>query len=165
MIRAFVLTATTLLAAQAHAGTCIVDFQKAVTETDEGKGAQQKIDTMLETRRTEVAKMQSDFEQEVKDLQSRAMILSDDARAEAEQQLMMKQGRLQQTAAQYEMELGQMYNTLLSELDQKMRSLSITIAKEKSCDPLLDAGAVVYAGASTTDITAELVAKYNAIHK
>lgn len=164
MNRVFLLAAL-VFAPQAFAGPCIVDFQKAVTETEEGKSAQQKIDTMLETRRNEVAKMQSDFEQEVKDLQSRAMILSDEARAEAEQQLMMKQARLQQTAAQYEMELGQTYNVLLSELDQKMRSLSITIAKEKGCDPLFDAGAVVYAGGSTTDITLELVSKYNAIHK
>ena len=166
MLRPFLLTSALLLAAApAQAASCIVDFQTAVTETEEGKSAQTRIDTMLESRRTEVARMQTEFEQEVKDLQSRAMILSDEARAEAEQALMTKQARLQQTAMQYETELGQTYQVLLSELDQKMRSLSITIAKEKNCDMLLDAGAVVYTGPAVNDITKELVTKYNSIHK
>lgn len=166
MLRRFLLTSALLLAAApAQAGTCIVDFQTAVTETEEGKAAQKRIDTMLESRRNEVARMQTELEQEMKDLQSRAMILSDDARAEAEQALMTKQARFQQTAMQYETELGQTYQVLLSELDQKMRSLSITIAKEKKCDMLLDAGAIVYSGPAVDDITNELVAKYNTIHK
>ena len=165
MVRRFLFACLLFVALPAHAGSCVVDFQTAVTETEEGKAAQKRIDAMLESRRNEVTKMQADFEQEVKDLQSRAMILSDDARAEAEQALMAKQARLQQTAMQYESELGQTYNVLLSELDQKMRSLAITIAKEKNCDMLIDAGAVVYTGPAVSDVTTELVSKYNSIHK
>ena len=95
MVRRFLFACLLFVALPAHAGSCVVDFQTAVTETEEGKAAQKRIDAMLESRRNEVTKMQADFEQEVKDLQSRAMILSDDARAEAEQALMAKQARLQ----------------------------------------------------------------------
>lgn len=167
MVRRFLLMTVFLfiaLPAQA-AKIAVVDFQRAVTETEEGKKAQSRIDTMLESRRAEVAKMQTDFEQAVKDLQSRAMILAPEAMQAEEQKLMQQQAVLQQKAMQYETELGQTYQVLLSELDQKMRSLAITIAKEKSYDLLLDAGAVVYRSGDTVDITDELVSKYNSIHK
>ena len=158
------LASSLMLSSTALAGNCVVDFQKAVETTDEGKNAQKRMDTMLDTRRQEMENMQAELEREAKDFQQKAMILSDSARAEAEQALMAKQARFQQTAMQYEAELAQTYNMLLAELGQKMRSLSITIAKEKGCDILLDSAAVVYPG-KATDITDELVVKYNAIHK
>jgi Skp family chaperone for outer membrane proteins len=165
MFRRLCLTAGLLsMASPALAANCVVDFQKAVETTDEGKSAQSRMDTMLETRRGEMARMQSDLENEAKEFQQKAMILSEQARAEAEQALMAKQQRFQQTAMQYEGELAQTYNMLLSELGEKMRSLSITIAKERKCDILLDSAAVVYGG-SSVDLTSELVTKYNAIHK
>jgi len=165
MFRRVCLTGFLLaFATPAAAANCVVDFQKAVETTDEGKGAQSQMDTMLETRRNEMARMQTELENEAKEFQQKAMILSEAARAEAEQALMAKNQRFQQTAMQYEQELSQTYNMLLSELGEKMRSLSITIAKERSCDILLDSAAVVYKGKSA-DLTDELVAKYNAIHK
>ena len=167
MFRQFFLLASFLLvSSQALAGTiATVDFQRAVTETDEGKSAQKRIDTMYETRRSEIEKMQAELEQEMKDFQSRAMILSDGARAEAEQSLMAKQQRFQQTAMQYEGELQQQYGVLLQELDTKMRSLAITIAKEKQFDLVIDSAVVVYHGGDVVDMTSDLVIKYNAIHK
>lgn len=165
MFRSFCLLSISLLfATPALAANCVVDFQTAVETTDEGKNAQKRMDSMLDTRRTEMERMQAELEQEAKEFQQKAMILSESARAEAEQALLSKQARFQQTAMQYEGELAQTYNMLLADLGQKMRSLSITIAKEKGCDVLLDSAAVVYAG-KATDITSELVSKYNAIHK
>jgi len=148
------------------AGTiAVVDFQRAVTETDEGKSAQSRIDNMYESRRGEIEKMQAGLEAEVKDFQSRAMILSDEAKAEQQQSLMAKQQQFQQTAMQYENELQQQYNGMLQDLDTKMRSLAITIAKEQGYELVLDAAVVVYQGDDVKDMTGELVSKYNTIHK
>ena len=146
------------------ANLAVVDFQRAVENTEEGRSAQSRMDTMLESRRNEMLRMQTELEKEMQDFQSRAMILSEQARADAEQELMAKQQRYQSTAMQYETELAQTYQMLLAELGQKMRSLAITIAKEKGVDVLMDAAAVVYTGDNVVDITDELIKKYDAIH-
>src|SRR5690606_19709477 len=131
----------------------------------QGKAAQKKIDDMYETRRAEIERMQRDLEKQIQDFQARAMILSDEARAEQEQQLMLKQQQFQQRSMQYEVELQQTYSTLLADLDQKMRALAATIAKDKGYDLVLDSAVVVYMGGSVVDMTSELVARYNKTHK
>lgn len=143
----------------------VVDFQRAVTETEQGKAAQKKIDDMYESRKGEIERMQKDLEKQIQDFQARAMILSDQARAEQEQQLMVKQQQFQQRYMQYEAELQQTYAGLLQELDQKMRALSVTIAKEKNYDLVVDRAVVVHMGGEVIDMTPDLVARYNAAHK
>lgn len=166
MLRATLVFLMLLVAAPAFAGPiAVVDFQRAVTETEQGKSAQSKIDNMYDTRKVEIERMQKDLEKEIQDFQARAMILSEQARMEQEQQLMAKQQRFQQTSMQYEVELQQTYSGLLSELDQKMRALSAVIAKEKGYDLVLDRAVVVHMGGSVVDMTADLVARYNQTHK
>ena len=60
---------------------CLIDFQTAVTATAEGKAAQTKIDSMYSSRKSELERMQTELEKAIQDYQSRAMILSAEAKA------------------------------------------------------------------------------------
>ena len=107
VVRLFAVLFVLLCALPAQAGTiAVIDFQRAVVETDEGKSAQTRIDTMYESRRGEIERMRSELEREAQEFQSQAMILADSARAEREQALIAKNQRFQQTAMQYETELA-----------------------------------------------------------
>lgn len=166
MLRAVLVVLMLLVAVPSFAGTiAVVDFQRAVQETEQGKAAQSKIDTMYQSRKQEIANAQAALEKEIKDFQARAMILSDQARGEQEQQLMQKQAQFQQTAMRYEAELQQTYASVLEDLDQKMRALSATIAKEKGYSLVLDRAVVVHMGGDVIDMTGDLVARYNSTHK
>ena len=143
-------------------GIAVIDFQRAVTETNEGQAAQTKLDGMYSARKTEIENKQKALEAEFNDFQSRAMILSDSAKAEAEQKLMRKQGEFQQLYMQYEQEMQQTYMTMLQELDQKMRQASEKVAKQRGFDLVIDRAAVVYMGGDTVDMTDDLVKAYNA---
>ncbi|MCB9690485.1 MAG: OmpH family outer membrane protein [Alphaproteobacteria bacterium] len=163
MTRFLVLSATLLFSVQAWAGgIAVVDFQRAVNETNEGKAAQAKLDGMFAARKGEIDKKQAELEAEFKDFESRAMILSESARAEAQQTLIQKQGAFQQLYMQYEGEMQQTYMTLLQDLDQKMRTISEKVAREKGYDLVIDRAAVVYMGGATVDMTDDLVKRYNA---
>src|SRR5262249_50718886 len=100
---------------------CYVDFQTAVTSTDEGKAAQKKIDTMYAARKSELEKMQSDLQKHIQDYQSRSLILAADAKAQEEQKLGLEQDNFQKTYQQYQDEMQQTYQQLLGDLDEKMR--------------------------------------------
>ena len=165
----YILICTVMLASNIVApvaawagGIAVIDFQRAVNETNEGKAAQSKLDTMYASRKSEIETKRNELEAEFKDFQSRAMILSEAARGEEEQKLGMKQQQFQQLYMQYEQEMQQQYMQLLQNLDTKMRSVSEKLAKEKGYDLVIDKAAVVYVGGSTVDMTDALVTRYNA---
>lgn len=159
---AVMLLVATAAPTLAHAGgIAVIDFQRAVTETNEGQAAQKKLDAMYSARKTEIEKKQGDLEAEFNDFQSRSMILSDTAKAEAQQSLMRKEQEFQQLYMQYEQEMQQTYMTMLQDLDTKMRRTSEIVAKEKGYDLVIDRAAVVYMGGATVDMTDTLVQRYN----
>jgi outer membrane protein len=144
LVFAFTLLVGLFAAAPALAAQiAVVDFQKAVTQTEEGTNAQKKIDTMYMSRKQEIDKLRTDLEASIQDYQSRAMILSEQARAETEQRLAGQQAQFEQRYMQYQQELQQVYGTMLQDLDGKMRTLVSTIAKEKSYSLVIDAAAVM----------------------
>jgi outer membrane protein len=164
MFARWILVASLMLAAApAWAGKiAVVDFQRAVTETTEGKAAQTKLDTMYSSRKADIDKMKTDLDAKLADYQSRQLILSPDARKAAENDIMARQQKFESTYQQYQGEMQQTYLSLLQDLDEKMRTLTEKIAKEKAYDIVLDRAAVVYVGGDSVDMTDELIKRYNA---
>lgn len=161
--RSLFVVAFCLAALPAYAGgIAIVDFQRAVMETTEGKAAQTRLDTMYATRKAEIDKLKADLEGDLADYQSRQLILSDDARATTEKGLIDKQQKFEMKYAEYQQEMQQTYYELLQGLDENMRMMCEKIAKEKAYDVVLDRAAVVYFGGATIDMTDELIRRYNA---
>lgn len=162
MFRSFFLLICLFMAVPAMATPTIavVDFQKAIEQIPDGKAAKTKIETMYATRKGEIDRMQQTYEREVKDYESRALILSEEARGEAEQQLLQKRAQLEQTLYQYEGELQQTQMTLMQDLLEKMRAMAETVAKEKGYGIVLDSAVIVYMGPDVIDMTPELVKRY-----
>jgi outer membrane protein len=151
------------LATPALAGKiAIVDFQRAVAETDEGKKAEQRLEQGMTTRRAELSRQQTELERLYKDYEARKLILNEEARKSAEMEIVNKQRKLEADAQRFEQEMQQEYLEIVSSLDGSMRELSGRIAKEKGYDIVLDQSAVIYASGETVDMTPELIRRYNA---
>jgi outer membrane protein len=144
------------------AGVAVVDFQRAVNETDEGKAAQAKLDGMFQQKRSEIDKLGKELQAAFADYEKRKLVLSQDARGALEEQLRAKQGNLQGTQMQYEQQMQKAYYELLQNLDVKMRALTGKIAKEHQYELVLDSAVVVFSGEPTIDMTDELIKRYNA---
>ena len=159
----FVLVALLVSSVSWAGGIAVVDFQRAVNETNEGKAAQKKLDTMYASKKSEIEALQVQLETAVKDYQARQMILSEEARQTTERELMQRQQQFEMTYQQYQSEMQQNYYGMLQDLDTKMRALTEIIAKEKAYDVVLDKGAVVYVGSGAVDLTNVLIQRYNAL--
>ncbi|MEM6931377.1 MAG: OmpH family outer membrane protein, partial [Myxococcota bacterium] len=121
-MRPVLAAALLFLSTPALAGPiCVVDLQKAVSETKEGKAAQKRLDGMFSSKRADLARMETNLQAAVKDYEGRRDILSPTARADEEQKLLQQQQQLQQSAAQAEAEMQQTYVGMLGELDKKLR--------------------------------------------
>ena len=143
---------------------CFVDFQKAVTDTQEGQAAQKKIDSMYSSRKGELERMQAELEKAIQDYQGRALILSQEAKQAEEQKLGLQEQTFQRTYMQYQQEMQQTYATLLGDLDEKMKTTATAVGKEQGCSVVLDKAVVVYFGSDVADVTTPLVTKYHAAH-
>ncbi len=167
MVRFLFLTLTLCLTAPAALAQSIgvIDFMAAAEQTAEGKRANEKLEATYATRQTELNQMKSEFEKEVVELQNASVMMSPELLAERQQALGMKQAELQQRAMMAEQELQQMQMELTADIGEKMRVLAEQIGRERGLDIVLDKAVAVYIGPSVKDLTADLIAKYNATHK
>jgi Skp family chaperone for outer membrane proteins len=166
MMRSLVMTVLLLASGSAWAEKiCAADFQKAVEDTNQGKAATTRIESLNNTRSNELEKLKAAYDTAVQDYSSRQMILSADARAAEEQKLMQQQGTLQQKYVQYQEEMQRELMNALQSLGEKMKVVAQTVGKEQACTLMLDKSVVIYSGAELVDLTSVLVTRYNTTHK
>ena len=169
---AFVLNLVTisagwlLTAPPAHAAEAkiaVVDFQRAINEVKEGATAKTKLESMFKEKKLAIEQMEVDLRAKDEEYKKQAVILSDAARQQKEQELMQLQMQYQQVYMQSEQEMQQAYAVIMEELISKMRDLAEEIGKEKGFTLIVEAteGGVVYFDTSL-DITDELIKRYDA---
>ena len=163
MFRLFFAVLALTVSMQAYAGgIAVVDFNKAAELTIEGKRATARLEAFVSSSQKELEQAQSGFEQEVMEFQKGALVMSDAARTAREQELGQKQAALEQQYMATQQQLSQMQLELTTELGEKMRAVSQSIAKEKGYDLVLDKAVAAYVGPSIVDITGLLVERYDA---
>ena len=152
---------TVLVAAPAFADAklCVIDSNDAINETDEGRSAQSKLETMYASKQAEIERQQAALEKEFADYEARKMILSEAARAEQEKALMAKQEAFQRMVAQSEQEMQSTYNDLLQGMSEKLLRLAPVVGVRKGCSIILDKSAAVYVGPDVLDLTRDVIAE------
>ncbi|MFK7929843.1 MAG: OmpH family outer membrane protein, partial [Myxococcota bacterium] len=92
MLRLCVLVISLGLTLPAMAGgIAYVDFQSAVNDSTKGQSAQKRLEQMYAARKVEVDKQKAQLEKALTQYEQQKLILTDQARAQAEQTLMMQQ--------------------------------------------------------------------------
>lgn len=160
-------------------GIAIVDFQTAIDQVAEGARARAELKALQEQKQAEITGLENQlqtkgqaFQTALGTYQSQVQmnILTDDARAQREQELGMMQNELmqleqtyQQTAMQAEAEVQQMYAEKMEAIIGKMRTVSESIAKEKGYDLVFEVteSGLVYQAASVPNITADVIKRYD----
>ena len=72
-------------------GIAVVDFQKALTQIQEGKKVEAELNTLMQQKQGEVQQLQINLQTQMQQYQQQQALLSDQARAEKEQALMQLQ--------------------------------------------------------------------------
>lgn len=150
-------------AAFAQAKVATVDFQRAINEVAEGKTAKAKLEAMYAEKKAALDQMQANFSKKQADYQKQAVVLSDSAKKQKEDELNNDMMQLQASYQRYEGEFQQAYMGAMDTLLQKMRKIAAEIGKEGNYTLVIEVteGGIVYS-VSTVDITDELIKRYNA---
>jgi outer membrane protein len=151
--------------AMAEFKVAVVDFQQALTEIDEGTTAMARLEGVRDEKMRSIERMRQELQAMGTELQNQSAILSQAALAEKEEQFMNAQMAYQQAAMQAEQELQTMYLTMMEEFFGKLSTVAEEIGTQGGYNLVLEAtesGVIFHSG--VTDITDELVKRYNAKH-
>lgn len=159
---ALFLSAATIGEAQADTKVVVIDFQAALSQVQEGKLVQARLEGMYNEKAASLRKMEEQLMAMQQEYEKQAMVLSDEAKRQKEQEFMAGQAQYQQMVMQSEQEFQQAYAKEMEGLIAKMRKVAGEMAKAKGYDLVIDAAAVAYAGPNVPDLTTDLVTKYDA---
>lgn len=140
-----------------------VDFMRAAEGVGEWTQAQARLDAMFAEKKAAIERMEGSIRQKQEDYEKQALLLSDAAKKQKEEELQLQYMEYQQARARSEGEMQQAYLGAMQTVTEKMKKICETIAAERGYTLVIEVneGGVLYT-ASSIDITDEVVKRYNA---
>ena len=148
--------------AQAQLKIGVVDLQRAINETEDGRQAQKRLKKLFDERQKSLDGKQQSLKAQKESLERQQGVLAEDAfrkKAEKFQQDLME---LQNEYMQYQQELSQKESELTQKILEKMQQILRRIGQSEGYTLIVEAneGGVVWVP-SNLDLTDVLIQRYN----
>jgi len=144
----------------------VVDFERAVVESKEGKKASDKFNGTLQAKQGEIEKKQKEIEDQQKKLQNGARTLSDVAKADLQKDIDRRTTELQRVNEDAQKELQTLRDALLRPIAERATAILNAMASERNYTLVVDISNpennVIWKN-DKNDITAELVKKIDEV--
>jgi outer membrane protein len=138
----------------------VVDFERAVVESAEGKKASDKFNGLLQAKQGEIERKQKELEDQQKKLQNGARTLSDTAKNDLQKDIDRRTRELQRLNEDAEKDLQGARDELLRPIAERATAILNAMANEKGYTLVVDVSNpennVLWANPKN-DLTAELV--------
>ncbi len=140
----------------------VVDFTRAINETNEGKAAQARLDSMVAGKKAELEQMEASLKALADEYQTKGPTLSEEARKGYEQRLYQGQGQLQQAAAMNEQAMQAQYVQVMDTVFNSLKAQASAIGKAGGYTVILESsqGGVLFAK-DGIDLTDKVIARAN----
>ncbi|MCX7808131.1 MAG: OmpH family outer membrane protein, partial [Deltaproteobacteria bacterium] len=141
----------------------VVDLQRALLETEDGRRAKAKLKRLFKQRQDELDRRQSELRQMSQELEQQSKVLSAEARQERIEALQKKAIELQQLYLQYQRELAEREAEYTSQIISRMERILRRIGQSEGYTLILERneGGVVWVP-SNLDLTDVVIQRYNA---
>lgn len=140
----------------------VVDLQRAITETEDGRKAKDKLKKLFEGRQKELDKKQSELKKLKDELDQQKNVLSRDA-LEAKVESYQKQlVDLQQVYVDYQRELAEKEGELTRSIVERMERILRRIGQSEGYTLIMDRASGVIFVPTNLDLTDVLIQRYNA---
>jgi len=146
--------------AQAPVKVGVVDFQRALNEVAEGKKAKSTLEQRYEATRLQVESKRAELQQMKENIEAQGVMLSPDALSAKEQEYQREMIAFQQVLMESQQEMALMEQELTGDIVDKLFKTAQKIGAEGGYNIIIEAQTIVYLN-GTTDITDEVIARYN----
>ena len=140
----------------------VVDFTRAINETNEGRAAQARLDSMVNGKKAELEQMEASLQAMATEYQEKVPTLSTEARQGYEQRLYQGQMELQQAAALNEQQMQAQYVQVMDTVFNSLKGHAEAIGQAEGFSLIIESsqGAVLFS-ASGSDLTDQVIARAN----
>lgn len=159
----FVFAAMTCFAASASAEIKIgyIDMQKAIQDTSTGKKAKVELEGEFNKKKKDLEKKEADLKKMNDDLEKKSMVLTDDVKAQRQQELQAEMMKYRELVARSQQDIQKRERDLTVPIVEKLRSILDGIAKKESYTVVLEKSenSVMWAD-KQIDLTERIVKDY-----
>ena len=143
----------------------VVDFERAVVESTEGKKSSEKFTAALQAKQGDVEKKQKELEDQQKKLQNGARTLSDAVKADLQRDIDRRTTELQRVNEDAQKELQVLRDQLLRPIAERATAILNAMADEQGYTVVIDTSSpdhnVLWFN-KKNDVTDELIKRINA---
>jgi outer membrane protein len=140
----------------------LVDLERVVLETAQGKAAKQDLEAELAKSEAKLKRKAEDLQKQLEDLQSKAKIMSEDQLMRRQQELAIKDQELQELYAEIGEDISTKEALLMEKIYKNAQVVVATIAKDEGIQIVLVRSelTVLYANPQL-DITNKVIVAYD----
>jgi outer membrane protein len=139
----------------------VVDLQRALEETEDGKKAKAKLKSDFERKQKELDEKQEEIKKMKDALDKKKNIMKPEALQKEEQELQTRFVELQQIYARLQRDLAQKEQDATRGIFAKLQAVVGKIAQTNGFDVVLERNSAVVWGKDSLDITNEVIRRYN----
>ncbi len=152
-----VLFAAGFSAKAADQKIALVDLQKAVQATAQGKKAKTELETELEKKKKELQKKDADLKKMNEDLEKKKSVLSEEALSKKQAEFQEEMVKFRDVVGKSQMEIQKRERELTQPILDKMRKIIEKVGKEKGYTLILESGPFVLYADKAQDITDDVI--------
>lgn len=141
----------------------VVDMQRALLDTNDGRRAKAQLKKLFEARQEQLNSRQEALKRMKEDIEKQKNVISREALEKRMTEYQAEFVKLQQNYLEYQQELAQKEAELTKSILVNLQQIVSHIGDSGEYDAILDQGAVVWAR-TQYDITGQVIREYNTAH-
>ncbi len=144
----------------------LLDLQRCLTETKEGKRAKKKLEGTFAKGQARIDRKTQDLQKRFRDLQAKASMLSEPELIRRQQELMLAEQEVQQLSMELEQDVAEKEAVLTETIYKKLEEIVAQVALEENLQVVLVRSQlnVLYFNPQL-DITNRVIVRYDKKHK
>jgi outer membrane protein len=145
-----------------HAETKIglVDMQKAIQSTAQGKKAKSELEGEFNKKKKELEKKEADLKKMGEDLERKKAVLSEEVLGKKQAEFQEEMMKYRDVVTKSQAEIQKKQNDLTAPILDKMKKVIEKVAKEKGMNLVLENSPMVLFSTGESDMTADVIKAY-----
>jgi outer membrane protein len=143
--------------AKAETKIAVIDMQKAIQATAQGKKAKAELEGDFEKKKKDLQKMEADLKKMNEDLEKKKSVLSEDALGKKQAEFQDEMMKYREAMGKSQMEIQKKEASLTKPILDKMKGVIEKVAKDKGFNMVVEHGQGVLYAEKNIDITDDVV--------
>ena len=137
-----------------------IDVQRAIQESQAGKRAKERFQAQVKKAEADIMKERQDLDRLKSDLEKKGPLMKEEERRNMEADFQKRSVALQRSMSDYQQELQQKNNQLMSDILKELEAIVNEVGKADKFTLILERSQILYSD-QAIDITSKVIETYN----